>query len=151
MWVRALFAQGLLQVELASSKGFWPRSFILQFLTLLKFFPTRFLLVPRQTPSSLPKDTVLSPIHQGSCISPFTPPPIKRYTTIPTQSSKRISRKHDSACTYPRSFLPVLYLLSICHPSHRYPHSSAPSLEQTGLSSTFFLCSVLVWLPSVWC
>lgn len=57
MWVRSLFTEGLFQVELESSKGLGrAASSRPWFVTLLKFFPTRFLLVPRHSASSPPKD-----------------------------------------------------------------------------------------------
>jgi hypothetical protein len=57
MWVRTLFIEGLFEVELASSKGLERVGSFLGLLRSSSFFPTRFLLVPRQRASSLPKDT----------------------------------------------------------------------------------------------
>jgi hypothetical protein len=70
-WVRRLFTNGLLQVELASSKGFERARSFFGSLRSSSFFPTRFLLVPRQSASPLPNGIILSrpsfPNQQGSC------------------------------------------------------------------------------------
>jgi hypothetical protein len=56
MWVRKLFTKGLPEVELPKFKRPGARWFIPWFVTLSKFFHTRFLLVLRHSVSSPLKD-----------------------------------------------------------------------------------------------
>jgi len=125
-WVQKLFAGSLFQVELASSKSQarsppWlfpgsPRS---------TSFPRVFLFL-RLSPSL--STTILS-------FAGYLPPPEKTPYDIPYALFDAV--RNDSACTYPRSCLPVIYLLSIRHPSYCHSHPSPSSPEQAGGPSKF--------------
>ena len=145
-WVQKLFAGSLFQVELASSKS-QARSPPWFFLGSSRStsFSTRFLV---------PKALSLARTFRQLSSSPagYFPSNFAEKTPYDIPYALFDATRNDSACTYPHSCFPVIYLLSIRHPSYCHSHPSPSSLEQTGGSSkrSQFHSSPTVWLLT-WC